>query len=542
MAGKNWLRRCFLFGAMFTVLLAGVSCKKKTPPMTEYPTGPAPAIATSGQPFGGAAWMAQKAADSRNISAGAGQSFAHVTYKPEVKIVDEGAVRSSLVGISSDGHGAVFKNAPAAVLALKAGDIFMVQKQFAVKVLGVQTDGDQTVVIVDHASLADVVQQGVIHLDTPIGFHGPAVGSVQPAAKRPFSFMDLVAPPVYAAQNGTGTPAAPGALQPGFNTPKDGINGGSASDQAKDFLKALTSGWTVEKWSVTPTNNSAAISAKMTKDSAGFLAVVTLDGTVSNFQFAQNLTFPVDTTQVANGVKGMTGQMTFGWEIGKNTPGVWATEDKLKLPAGVTIPLAEMLEGLPLTLDISAALLIHPGLTGGNEHSKGSFTIGWNGNPGDGGLTFDITQDQSISPVAPNAMVISFCVPRVELQLSPMSSFSGLSDIGSAIDTIVGKVASAILPANVLAAIKASPLGNFSVTNALASSADVYVQIIHTEGVTHAANISLAPCSKVQLKVDGQAGGDANLLGILKGSSATKSLFTKSFTRWNPGSDFCKSV
>jgi hypothetical protein len=57
--------------------------------------------------------------------------------------------------------------------------------------------------------------------------------------------MDLLATPAY-AQNGTGKPPAPGALQPGFNTPKPGVKGGSAVEQAKAFASTLTSGWTVE--------------------------------------------------------------------------------------------------------------------------------------------------------------------------------------------------------------------------------------------------------------------------------------------------------
>jgi hypothetical protein len=540
--GKMIQRICRI-GVSAALLLAAASCKKTSPEQTNS-AKPLPAIETSGEPFGGTSWEAQKSAHDSNISAGAGGSFAHITYKPEVKIVDETAVESSIVGISSDGHGAVFKNAPPAILALKAGDIFMVTNQFAVKVLGAETDGNQTVLIIDHAKLAEVVQQGLIHLDTPISFHGPKLASALPAYKRPFHFMDLIETTVY-AQNGTGTPAEPGALQPSYNTPKPGVKGGSASDQAKTFMKALTSGWTVETWSVTPADNSAAISAKMTKDTAGFLGVVSLNGTVSNFQFAQDLTFPFDTSQVMSGVKGMSGKMNFAWQIGKSTPGVWAAEDKLKLPAGVTIPLGPMLGGLPLTLDVSAALLIHPALTGGNEYQSGGFTIGWNGNQGDQGLTFEITQDQSISPVAPNAMVISFCAPRVELQLSPLGPFASIkniSTIATTIDTIVGTVATKILPASLLSAIKSSPLGNFSVTNALASKADVYVQVIHTEGVTHASNITLAPCSKVELKVSGQVGADASLMGMTPGAAANKDIFTKTFTRWNPPSDFCKSV
>jgi hypothetical protein len=527
--------------AVATLTLAG--CGKKA--ATEAPL---PAIATAGKAFGGAAWEAQKIEHDRNVSAGAGRSFANVTYKPEVKIVDEPAVVAALVGVSSDGHGAVFKNAPPAVLALKAGDIFMVKNQFAVKVLGAETDGEQTVLIIDQAKLVDLIQQGEINLDTPISFHGPKLAARQAAAPRAFEFMDLIAAPAYAQsgpgarQDTTNYNGQPSELQPGYNTPQPGVTSNSATDQAKDFAKDLASGWTVERWSVTPGPDSAAISARLTKDTAGFLAAIAMDGTISNFGFAQHLKFPVDTTQVINGVKGMSGQMHFTWEVGKGTPGVWAVEDKLKLPAGVNIPLGPLLGGLPLTLDISAALLIHPALTGGNEYEKGGFTLGWNGEGNSEGLTFQITEDQSISPIAPNGMVIAFCVPRVELQVAPLGPFAsinGISTMATVIDAIVRNASAKILSPQTLNAIHQSPFGNFSVSNALSSKADIFVQIIHTEGATHSANTMSVSCSKVELKVDGQYGGDAQLLGMTPGATTTKPLFTKTLTHWTPHTDLC---
>jgi hypothetical protein len=267
-----------------------------------------------------------------------------------------------------------------------------------------------------------------------------------------------------------------------------------------------------------------------------------MDGTISNFGFAQHLKFPVDTTQVINGVKGMSGQMHFTWEVGKGTPGVWAVEDKLKLPAGVNIPLGPLLGGLPLTLDISAALLIHPALTGGNEYEKGGFTLGWNGEGNSEGLTFQITEDQSISPIAPNGMVIAFCVPRVELQVAPLGPFAsinGISTMATVIDAIVRNASAKILSPQTLNAIHQSPFGNFSVSNALSSKADVFVQIIHTEGATHSANTMSVSCSKVELKIDGQYGGDAQLLGMTPGATTTKPLFTKTLTHWTPHTDLC---
>jgi hypothetical protein len=346
--------------------------------------------------------------------------------------------------------------------------------------------------------------------------------------------MDLLETPLY-AQAGNG-PLVP-----------------SPSSQVADAAKGLlTSGWNIEKWSVTPSGNTANISARMTKDTDGFKAAVQMDGSVSNFQFASQIKFPSQGmgNQIIAGVKGMSGNMHFVWEIGKGTPGVWAVEDRIKLPAGITIPLGEALAGLPLSLDISSAFLIHPALTGGNEYSKGGFTIGWTGSTASGdsgseGLTFQVTDDANISPVAPNGMVISFCAPRIELTLGLLGAYgasSALSKAASVIDAAISAVANKYLSPSMLAALKASPLGKMSVSNTLSSSADLFVQIIHTEGVTHSSNVTLAPCTKIQLKVSGQEGGDAQLFGLTSGAKTTKDLFTKEYTQWNPGSNFCKSI
>ncbi len=515
-------------------LLSATSCKKANAPEATSAKVALPNIDTTGTTFGSASWVDQQTAAEKNVSVDAGKSFARITYKPEVKFIDEASVESSIQGISSDGHGVVFENASAEIRALKAGDIFLVKNAFAAKVLAAETDGDQTVIITDQAKLVDVVQQGEINLDSAVRFHGPRQSSA--SATRPVSgrFMDLIETPVYAQSD-----------------PAKAVKG-----QLKDML---ISGWKVTNWAVTPADNSASITARLTKDTSGFKAAVAVDGTITNFQFVSNLNFPGSGgagnlgAQVTSGMQGMSGKMHFLWEMGKGTPGVWAQEDKLSLPVGITIPLGPMLEGLPLSLGISAAFLIHPALTGGDEYSKGGFTIGWVGSQSDAaqggdeseGLTFEVTDDQNISPIAPNAVVISFCAPRVELKLGLLGAWGSSKFLklgATAIDKIVGAIESKLLPASVLQALQASPLGNVTATNILASSADIYFQVIHTEGVTHSSNITIQPCSKIELKVSGQMGGDAQLFGLTKGAKANKDVFTKTYTRWQPPTNFCKSV
>jgi len=529
--------------AVITLLvLAPTSCKMKEPAPQGQGHGPVPVINTAGSgSFGDAAdsdaWIARRAASDKNISVGAGKSFAHITYKPNVKVIDKAAVDASLLGISSDGRGAVFKNAPAAIKALKAGDIFLVKNAFAAKVLAAETDGDQTVMIVDAARLADVVANGEINLDSPIGFHGPRASTAFHPPARPFPLMEMIETPVSAQESN--------------------IKAGPAHNLGKTAKDALIAGWKIDSYSITSGDNQANFSARLMKDASGFKSAIAMDGNITNFEFASNLKFsPHIASQGITGVQGMSGQMHFVWEIGKDTPGVWAQEDKLKLPVGMEIPLGPVLGGMPLALELSAAFLIHPALTGGNEYSKGGFTIQWTGGasngaqfvaPGDEALTFRITDDMNISPAAPTGMVISVCAPRVELKMTLLGAYGDddatpLRAAASTTDTIVDGIEKHLLSASAYNALKASPLGNVTASNILASQADVYVQVIHTEGVTHSANITLAPCTKTELNITAQSGGDANLLGLTDNAKTVKDLFTRTFTKWDPGSSFCKSI
>ena len=526
--------------AIAALTLAG--CKKKETPAALHAQADqqTATIDTSGSgSFGGADWAARRAASQKNISVGAGNSYAHITYKPEVKIIDKAAVDASLQGISTDGHGAVFKNASAEIRALKAGDIFLVKNAFACKILAAQTEGSQTVIIVDRAMLTDVVANGEINVDSPIGFHGPSVASASPPTS---SLMDFIETPVYAQGKGFDPERSQFSADPGKN-----VN--------KQATSMLISGWKIDSYSVTPGANQATFSARLMKDTSGFKSAIAMDGNITNFQFVSNINFsPSSAKQIMNGVKGMSGKMHFVYEIGKDTPGVWAQEDKLALPIGASIPLSGVLEGLPLSLNLSAAFLIHPALTGGNEYSKGGFTIQWVGSAstqaqtadaGTEGLTFTMDPDLNISPVAPTGMVLSVCVPRIELALGLLGAYGSSTYLQVAaveIDTVVDAIASHLLSPSVYAALQVSPLGSLTATNILSSKADVYVQVIHTDGVTHSPNITLAPCTKTELKITAQTGGDANLLGLTGKAKTATDIYTKTFTKWDPGSSFCKSI
>lgn len=530
------------------VILTSTGCKKKTPP-PPAPTSAAGSLATLSSATSAQPQRLSIARPSDNVSIDGGtDSFAHVTYAPAVKMFDLSDIKSSLQGISSDGRGFVFKNASPAIRALKAGDILFVKNQLAAKVLGSITDGDTTLVLVGEAPLRDVVQSGEINIDAPIHFHGPK--QVSASAPQPRSLFDLLVPPVYAAQSGLKGSGADVARQQGTQD--------AAKTLGANALGGLVDGWKIVQWTATPGDNQMNFQAVLSKDAEGFIAMVGMKGWISNTDFVSKISLTNGAgKQAFSGVKNTKGSIEFDWEIGKASPGVWAKEDRVKLPAGFTVPLAPLLEGLPLTLDISAALLIHPALTGGNEYSKGGFTVSWgNGNletSSSGAVdtsdssntietTYNVTADTNVSPVAPNGMVISYCAPRIELRLDALGTLAdSVSQFGSAIDQIESRLMS-LMPQSVQNAVAQSPLSNVTASNILSSNADVFIQFITTEGVTHSSNVTPFPCSKQEIKLTAQGGGDAQLFGLTSGATTTTDLFTKTFTRWDPASDFCKKV
>lgn len=83
---------------------------------------------------------------------------------------------------------------------------------------------------------------------------------------------------------------------------------------------------------------------------------------------------------------------------------------------------------------------------------------------------------------------------------------------------------------------------NVTASNILTSSADVFVQFLPSEGVTHAASTSPMLYSKQEIKFDAPGGLGAKLFGLTGGAQNTTTLFTRTMTRWDPASDFCKKV
>jgi hypothetical protein len=488
-----------------------------------------------------------------------GKGSARITYVSNAHVLEKNQALEGLVAESSEGHGLVFKAGTPQIASLKEGDILVIKGVAARKILAIDRRGDEVLVVTDIAGLRDVVQEGEIHLDAPIKF-----GKIQKAELEMWpltpSLFGLLSQPAFARSSFS--PANNAAAQASSNA-QTGATIDGFGNLVKGAASFVVGDWKVSNWIAAPVGDRLNISLTMVKDVGGFKAKVNMTGFISDFDVIQNMQIGTNfgTTQLSAAVKSLAGQMTFTWEIGKDTPGGFAKEDRIKLPGAITIPLSQYVAGLPLSLEISSALIIHPAITGGQQYAAGGFTVTFNGsmidtanNTGSSGSSGDLVasatldQDKGISAVAPVGMLVAFCLPRFELSIAGLGKLLNLPSMSEkaqgAVDSWIGSIAEK--NPRIGKILKNSPIGTAMFANILKSSADIYAQVVSTHGVTESGSSVIIPCSNVTVEVAGQIGINANLFGkdIVGNGQApvehTKDVFNKSWNKNTGG--VCASI
>jgi hypothetical protein len=502
---------------------------------------------------------------SSGVLLGENKSFAKVTYRPEVKTIAESQFAAALVAVSPDGHLLVFHDAPADIRALKAGDVLLIKNQLARKVLGAGDSGEETFVMTDRANLGDVIKEGEINIDAPVIFSNATAARVQPATPAPDLFGLLIGSAYAQEGKNPGEPgqspsAPPAPEQPGAEEAKQ-----TAEDIEKGFKNAYQSEheWELTKFQVATTDSLLTFAVVLAKNVGGCIGQVAASGQISNFRFWSNINLKQGfITTLTIGMNQLGGKLHFDWQVSKGTPGPWDTADPVKLPGVLTIPLGPLLGELPLDLEISSAILIHPALTGGDQIQTGGFTINVNqgsslhGSVSSGGAvdqgssieqTFQITNDTGLSAVAPDAMVIAYAAPRFELQLNPFGTgelAQELQDKSHDFAKWAEEASKVVQNFSAAAAqvLKGASLLLKAINNVLKSQADVYAQLVSTEGVVHSSAISMIPCSKKWIEFSAQIGTAANIAGMTPNAKRSTTVFSKKYEKADPPSNFCEKV
>jgi len=454
-----------------------------------------------------------------------------IVYQPNAKVLEEDEGNAAIAGISTNGAALMLDMSNATAAALQPGDILVIKGLLAKRIIAVEPHDPYLLVLTAPATLAETITDGQIAVSTSIKF-----GDL-PAAR-------LVSPDSEAAAS-----AEEAGARDAFGNIVNGLAG------------ALTSGWKTD-WSVTPSAGRVDIKLKLTKSAGGLTSIITGDGYLTGFDFTSNILVQQSTYQkIEANLTSLNGVMNFTWEVASDTPGDHTDMSRIKLPGAIEIPLAEFVGGMPLFLEISAALIIEPALTGGQEYSRGSFRITYDGTQhfsahegtidSDGNVTGDVQflETQNISALAPLGMVVSFAAPRIELTFGVSKALKSSGDIQQAaqkVDQLADLLAKNVLTADQYQQFKDSPAGQFSLSNAaeisLASDAEAFFEMVTSSAMSNTGFSVITPCTRQDITLAGKVGASAEAFGQDLGS-ATKEIFSQTFTNVDPpGTPLCENI
>ena len=479
-----------------------------------------------------------------------GSGSIKVTYQSNVKTMEMKEAVDTILGQSSDGAALLFDASNEKAKSLKAGDVLLVKGLIARKVLGTSTEPEGVIVLTQQASIPDVVQDGDIDVQAPIRF-----GELQAETKTDRNSQlakvrqTLWPGKVYAQAAQRLQDAEAKGTRDAYGNVVSGA------------YHSIVDGWDT-KFSTNPSGGKLNIDLTMTREVGGVVAKITGQGNISNFDFSSGIGIQKSMAQrLDTGFKNLNGVMNFQWEIAKDSPGALTdAKTRIKLPSAIEIPLAQYLDGFPLFLEVSGALIIKPAISGGKEYSKGSFRINYDGsqhfrvNKGnidsDGNVKGDIEipDPQNISPTTPLGMVVAFAAPRLELSFGTAKIFDmkDFKEAASVVDPIADKVAKRILSADQYQAFKGGPLGSFSmgkaVDTALKSDAAAYFEMVSSSGMSDTGMSAIAPCSRTDVSLSGVVGASAETFGISLGETK-KEIFKKEMSKIvPPGIKLCQDL
>ena len=471
-----------------------------------------------------------------------GSGSAVVRFQPNVRIIERDEALAALAGVSSDGATLLFEPAGPRLHALQAGDVLVIKGLLARKVLAVDVQGAAVAALTVPASLGEVIRQGHIEVHAPLRFT-PAISARTGGAggERLGALLALTVPELRAQ--------APDAERLN-KAEKEGT-----IKVAKDAVKGIFGGWATT-YSAVPGQGRMDLSLEMSKQLGGFKGLVTGTGYIADFDVSSKIDVEEGVVQQLQATyKRLNGVMNFTWEIGKDSPGGYSEEDRVKLPGAITIPLYQFLDGFPLFLEVGAAIIVQPVITGGMQYGHGAFRVTYDGAQGfrarkgtvdsDGQVRGDIKliEHRHISAVAPVGMVLNLAAPRLELTLDPLKALAEVSGGGlqkqmekaaAKVDRIAEQLMKRTLGDEAAERVQRSGLSMKKATEAMKSNALAYIQLVTTNAVTNSGLSVITPCTHTDLAISVSVGAAAQAFGQKVVPRTGKTVFERKLTLIDP--------
>ena len=408
------------------------------------------------------------------------------TFADGVERIDAETVKRTIKGVTRDHDILFFANVPEVRDRLAPGKVVLFEGLTFKRIQAIAIDGQQLIVATEKASLTDLFKDANIQWHTPINFRDVHAQKVRARVAENrnglFRWLDRMEPRVYAG---------------------DGDNESAEEDE--------------EGWKIKSNANFGPDRVDFNVDLARHGDIdgnISGNGYVKNFETSMALV--VNNSNVSKfdfSNANVNGAVDFNWTIGSGSekpPELG--EEKLKLPAIMSVPL--FVGGVPFTLEIGEALLFHPAFSTKQEIAKGSFHVDYNGvtglslSPGGSQNTSEANANSSIqpstafSPYAAFGVVVAVAMPRFELK-------TGAEEVANEVPDSVADAAVALL--------EKTTIGHYihkQVQNVLKTEAAATFQVILSSTASHSGMLSLVPCQRFTLHLEGQVSADAQVLGI----------------------------
>jgi hypothetical protein len=492
---------------------------------------------------------AKKVVNGQSNSKG-GQGSAHVVYRPEVKAMDASVVRSALRGVSTNGLALVFDASASGIAALKPGDVLLVKNLMARKVLAVDQQGNERIVLTRVATLPEVATEAKISFHQPVHFGALRARAATPKLPWLEQVLEVLGPRAAYAQ------ADIVHQDPITHTPGDSVS--DAYDAARNGVnmtikafKAVVDGWDTE-FDATPEDGKLHLTMKLTRTSeaTNVVAEIDADGYLQDYDTMLDAAMSGGSmSDLTGSFKNINGSMNLTWKIGQKTKGAGPGQSRIDFPTVVSTSLAPLLDGLPIYLEIKGSIIVNPVTTGANEYASGSYRLTYDGyqnfklhgtsfdSDGPVNMKIDSGLPTGIS-LAPTATVVGLAAPIVQISFGgPALDVFKVGDLADASDTVnkwADKVAKQYLPADLYGLFQdTSDLLAKSLKAVQNTGAMLDMRIVTTTTHMQSGSATMFPCQKETWQFVLYVGATAQALGIPAGSY-TKKLGEKEFHRANP--------
>lgn len=461
-----------------------------------------------------------------------GNAF-EVEYSNKTTIVDMQTVARRFRGTTEDHRIFLFEDSPGLRQKLIPGKYVLFEGLDLRKVdaLAIDPHSKNLVVGTEKANLRDALKSANVQISVPVDFG---------------DLFDQMAAHAAPQQPGTRFGRLLNSPSRLWNWIQPTVYAGLSNDEVEgevQFSDSDFANWHCHYHYSRNPDHSLTFEANLEREANGLNVFLNAKGRVNRFIQQVSLVVTKDGNlheYYKNG--GLHGTLDLDWVIKTSEVKTPNDEVRFKLPGKITIPLTELTK-LPMSIQISEALLFHPAFTGKNQVAKGAFHVDFSGDEGvkidssgmqaDGQGSGDSTINQSFAfaPLSAFGLVMAVAAPRIELR-------SGTEEIWD-----LGKIP---LPSSMAESLTDVLLKNTiagkwfdkKVGNPLSIEAAAYFQLVLSTTAAHSGMQSLVPCQQFTSLAEGQLGVDAEWLGNNTNWPPVK-LFSKNIVQRQPDSKIC---